>query len=124
MASSHNQWLKKEYGYESWKPTAKDIKTLDTVFYKAIGNGEFDFLKAPKLQSIKRFHRQYVPYINEKGERFIHINAVYKAEDYFDLETNGSKKWKTIYLSIEDGGNCCWQMNVNLETKTYDRVSH
>jgi hypothetical protein len=57
------------------------------------------------------FKRQYVSVINEKGEKEIWIN-------FFCNDWN-SDKWKTELMIVKDGGNCYFNLKVNLTKKAY-----
>ena len=63
----------------------------------------------------KGFKRQYVPVINSKGQKEIWIN--------FFCDTWESEKWKTDIEIAYDGGNCYFNLKVNLETNTYSELS-
>lgn len=41
----HNKWLKKNYGFKSWKPNEKDLDLIQEVMDKAINDKVFSFLK-------------------------------------------------------------------------------
>ncbi|MFY7733354.1 MAG: hypothetical protein ACOVSR_07695 [Bacteroidia bacterium] len=73
--SLHYDWLKKRYGYEPWQPTEEDLKNTQTILERAIANHEFDFIKKPIKSNIEKYYRQYIPFLNEKGEKAIEINA-------------------------------------------------
>ena len=64
---------------------------------------------------LNRFKRQYVPVINKNGEKEIWIN--------FFCENWGSENWKTDILIVNDGGNCYFNLKVNLTNKTYSELS-
>ena len=57
------------------------------------------------------YKRQYVPVINEKGEKEIWIN--------FFCSDFGSENWRTDIFTVFDGGNCFWNIKVNLTKKEY-----
>lgn len=81
----HNQ----EYPKNKWKETGFEIK-----------------LKGKK--------RQYVPVINEKGEKEVWIN--------FFCEDWESDNWKKDLMHVLDGGNCYFNLKVNLTNKTYSEL--
>jgi hypothetical protein len=53
------RWLKKNE-YSNFVPDNHDLKQIDSIFENAIENGEFDFLKEPKFENLKKYYRQYV----------------------------------------------------------------
>ena len=63
----------------------------------------------------KGFKRQYVPVINSDGQKEIWIN--------FFCDDWGSENWKSDIMIVHDGGNCYFNLKVNLETKTYSELS-
>jgi hypothetical protein len=75
--------------------------------------------KYPKYQwtetgyelKLDRFKRQYVPIINDKGQKEVWIN--------FFCDGFGADNWKTEIVQVEDGGNCYFNIKINLETKEY-----
>ena len=81
----HNE----EYPKNKWKETGFEIK-----------------LKGKK--------RQYVPVINEKGEKEIWVN--------FFCSDWGSDSWKSEIMEVSDGGNCYFNLKVNLTKKTYSEL--
>ena len=59
---------------------------------------------------LDRYKRQYVPVINVKGEKEVWINCF--------CDTWNSD-WKKEILDVLDGGNCYFQMKINLTEKKY-----
>ena len=124
LNSDRDKWLEKKYGYKQWNPTEKDLKIIQNVLDDAIKNNEFDFLKKPIRQSINKYYRQYIPYVNINGERIIEINAFC---EILKLPPNPKSKnqewtemdWKKQYVMVDDGGNCYWRIQINIDTKEY-----
>ena len=122
--TEHNNWLEKNYGFESWKPTEKDLDLVQEILDKAIDEKEFDFLKKPIKKNIEKYYRQYVPYINKNGERVIDINAFCEILENPPNPEKGINEWtemdwKNEFVMVDDGGNCYWQITINIDTKTY-----
>ena len=63
---------------------------------------------------LKGKKRQYVPVINEKGEKEIWIN--------FFCNDWESDSWKSDLMIVNDGGNCYFNLKVNLTNKTYSEL--
>ena len=61
------------------------------------------------------YKRQYVPVINEKGEKEVWVN--------FFCDDWGTHKWKTEILVVLDGGNCYFNLKINLMKKSYSELS-
>jgi hypothetical protein len=122
--SQRNKFLKENYGFEKWNPTTEDLEVVQEVLDNAIQQNEFNFLKSPVKKSIQDYYRQYVPYLNEKGVRIIEINAFCKIPEIPPLSESKSKEWtkmdwKKEYIEVTDGGNCYWQVKINVDKKEY-----
>lgn len=64
---------------------------------------------------LKGKKRQYVPVINEKGEKEVWVN--------FFCSDWGNDNWKNDIMMVHDGGNCYFNLKVNLTNKTYSELS-
>ena len=51
---------------------------------------------------------QYLPIVNSKNEKIVWINAF----------CGEQKDWVKEIISVDDGGNCYWQVFINLTNKT------
>ncbi|MGC4103784.1 hypothetical protein [Ferruginibacter sp.] len=56
---------------------------------------------------LKKYKRQYVPYIDSNGERKVYINC-------FCIDDFGFNYWKTQLVEVDDGGSCFFQVVINL----------
>ncbi len=63
-----------------------------------------------ELDLNKGYYRQYVPVINKKGEKEVWINFFCSI-----MKDN----WKTDLVMVHDGGNCFFNIKVNLTKKEY-----
>jgi hypothetical protein len=68
--------------------------------------GEGKYAKMYKIKKLKNYKTQYVPYINDQGEKEVWING-------FCNEFNAD--WKSEIVTVMDGGNCYFQIRINLE---------
>jgi hypothetical protein len=59
---------------------------------------------------LKRYKRQYIAIINDKGEKEVWINCFCHTWD-----TN----WRKELILVDDGGNCYFNLKINLTTKKY-----
>lgn len=64
--------------------------------------------------STEGYKRQYVPIINSKGQKEIWIN--------FFCGDNFNDRWRTGIVWVLDGGNCYFNLKINLATKTYSEL--
>ncbi len=69
--------------------------------------------KSNELLPLKRYYRQYVVVKNENGEKEVYINFMCQlvSLDFAD--------WKKVLIDVADGGNCYFNVKINLSSKTY-----
>jgi hypothetical protein len=60
-------------------------------------------------KNLKKYKRQYFGYINDKGEKILYINSLWKKNE----EEN---KWLNRLIWVSDGGSHYWNIEYNLET--------
>jgi hypothetical protein len=58
------------------------------------------------------YKRQYIPYINQIGQKLVWVNCFCDDEELY---------WKKEIVEVEDGGYCFFHVTVNLTTKTFDQ---
>ncbi len=63
-----------------------------------------------KIHDLDKYYRQYIPLINDKGELIIWVNG------FCDLFGSDGDGWKTNLVEVMDGGNCYFNMMINLNT--------
>jgi len=88
------------YNSEQLKIFEKDTK--EKIGYK--------ISKSQYIIDLKRYDRQFVPVINKKGEKEIWVNCFCGTH---------SDDWKTNIVGVDDGGNCYFNLKINLTKKTY-----
>jgi hypothetical protein len=60
---------------------------------------------------LSQYKRQYVPSINDKGEKVVWVNCFCSKWD---------RNWKKELIRVEDGGSCYFNVTINLVTGKYD----
>ncbi len=109
--------------------TTAEIQNAEAVLLKCIENynseqqKQFDKISKEhpeynlKLQDfiidLKKYKRQYVPVLTKKGQKEVWIN--------FFCETS-NKNWRKEIIHVDDGGNCYFNVIINLTTKTYHEL--
>ena len=58
---------------------------------------------------LKHYWRQYFGYINDKGERIIIINALWKDPDFIPYN-----EWLNEIVLVNDGGDNYWDIKINI----------
>lgn len=98
-------------GTKSWDISRKDFALIDSLLRsKSLKNDpddNFSTINIPE-KYLENYFRQYIPYIDKNGDRIVYINAACHKED---------KKWETSLLVVRDGGDCYWQVKVNVDKK-------
>jgi len=71
---------------------------------------EYNFDINQFIIDIKRYKRQYIPIVNNKGQKEVWINCF--------CDTFGMN-WKKEQIDVMDGGNCFFNLKVNIDKKEY-----
>lgn len=66
-----------------------------------------DSLHKGKIIELDKYYKQCEAVLNEKGEKIIHFNCM----------CNPNSNWETQKIIVKDGGNCYFQISVNLDKK-------
>jgi len=83
-----------------WKPTKKDIRKAELLMQEHIN-------KRKLLKNLQSYSRQYIGII-ESGKKIIRIEGVcVDPKEFFP-------DWKHHIIRVDDGGNCFWGINVDL----------
>ncbi len=95
--------------------TEQEIEETESLLTKAIA--EYNRKKVSeylKIDSFVNYRRQFVPYINQKGEKMVFVNCFC---DGFKWNEN----WRKELVMVDDGGSCFFNVKINLSAKnTYD----
>lgn len=103
-----------------WKPNQIDLNKVDELLNEAIEENKFYFLKTKKISELRKSYRQYLCYINEKGEKIIYINSMCELFTDYDEDNNPIPfDWKNKMVDISDGGECYWNIKINITTTKY-----
>lgn len=77
-------------------------------------------------RNLNKYFRQYAGFINENGDRVIHINFYWDRHTLFDRIKgywDDRLEYTSDYAVVMDGGSRYWNVNVNLTTKTLYNLS-
>lgn len=100
------------------KLTNADLVLIDTFLISSVRNHNRG-IDSTKLYEdyidLKKYKRQYVPYINSKGEKIVFINCFCNGID-------NSGTWKKKLLVVEDGGRCFFAVIINVTKKIYHQL--
>lgn len=96
---------------ERYTPSVEDIKVCEEILKGSLGHymekNDIHHEGTPIYRILPHYKRQYVGFLNEKGEIIIWINFLRYAD--FDLS-------KEVAVVL-DGGSSFWSIYVNLKTK-------
>ncbi|MFY8187245.1 MAG: hypothetical protein ACOVLC_04730 [Flavobacterium sp.] len=71
---------------------------------------------------LKKYDRQYIGFIDQYGQRVIHVNFIWNGYSIWDF-LNGYEKpdesWKTKWQIWFDGGSQFWNINYIIEKKEF-----
>lgn len=93
-------------------PEKDDIESAEKILQKDLKTLTLDWRKGWEpiiYKELKMYTRQYVGIYNDKGQRVIWINCLWKKSGNNDLIP------KQI-VKVSDGGNYYWNIKVNLDT--------
>ena len=102
-------------------PTKEEVfeaeKALKSKLKEANRNLENQFNSSIIHKNLKNHKRQYFGYINEKGEKILHINSLW---------SKSIKKhhwhWLNEIIMVSDGGSHYWNIEYNLETEELENL--
>jgi hypothetical protein len=97
-----------KYGFfNNSKPTnlsANEIKTLDSILVRCVTDYNLKI-------DIKKYNRQYIPALTSNNEKIVYINSL--------CHIPNNDYWKKELMTVKDGGECYFQLKVNLNKRTY-----
>lgn len=76
-------------------------------------NPGYKISKTQYIIDLKRYDRQFVAILNSKGEKEVWVNC-------FCIISSNS--WKRHIFQVDDGGNCFFNVKINLNKKTYYKL--
>jgi len=106
--------------------TEQDLKTIEKVLNEFIKDynheqelhyyeisrehPEYNLILEQFVIELDNYNRQYVPVINDKGEKEVWINCFCETWD---------SDWKNEIIEVDDGGNCFFNLKINLTKEKY-----
>ncbi|MGI0108338.1 hypothetical protein [Salinimicrobium sp. WS361] len=117
--------------FENGEPTdlnVDELKTVEEILERAVDENNQIQKEALQKQNAENpenkwsetgfeletenYYRQYIPIVNEKGEKEVWVNL--SCKEFYD------ENWKKeLLLPVEDGGNCYFNVKINLNKKSY-----
>ena len=111
-ASKNMEWV---FGknYKSWTPSGTDIENAEKLITECFNDQKTGTLNRLLNRKPEDYYRQFVGAINEKGEKIIWVNC------FCEKEINFFKDWKTNIIMVADGGNCFFNLKINVDKNNY-----
>jgi hypothetical protein len=116
-ADKEKTWLFKDA--TTMKLTNEDLNKIEQLLSDCINkhNVKQDSTKLfSEYIDLKKYRRQYVPFMNSTGERKVYINCFCNSDWGFDY-------WKKKLVEVDDGGGCFFQLFINLTTLKCEHFS-
>ena len=82
------------------KAISANIKSMSSAYHKR---------KLVIHKNLRKYIRQYVGFKNEKGQRILWVNCIWKESSFCE----GAQK---DIISVSDGGTSYWNIKVNLDS--------
>lgn len=96
-------------GRGPYSPTVDDLAAFDAALPKALENATFNHTtKVPLAQRAPDYKRQYIGYVDSKGEHWVHGSFhchVWPQPDFYKG-----------YILVNDGEDCFFQIEFNVDT--------
>lgn len=89
----------------------KQLKEFEKLDKEYPGN---KYSKIHFIIDLKRYNQQFVAVINKLGEKEVWVNC---------FCITSSNNWKREIFQVKDGGNCFFNLKINLTKKTYYDLS-
>ncbi len=96
-----------------WNPTEKDLELIGSITEDAFHRETADFEDTVRFD-YNKFFFQIVPYVKD-GKKLAYVNALCDRENL--------NNWKNYFYNVNDGGDCFWQVIVDLKSNTYSDFS-
>lgn len=108
----NSEFMESEVLLEKAISVYNEKQTEDFVMFMT-ENPASDWAQTDLFIELDRYYRQYIPYMNEKGNRCIWVN----------LFCRPIGDWKTHRVYVEGGGVCFFSIGLNLDTgKRFDFI--
>lgn len=118
---SENKRFQNKPNQQFFTPSEMEIQNVEAQLKNEIKSLNRNYRNQnPRIDNNLKFYvRQYVGYVNENGEKVIHINFLPKTYSEIGMDNVERKVWKERWIEMEDGGSSYWQIKYSLKTKSF-----
>jgi len=113
-------------------PTKTEIRELESrlrIYLKEISKNKTNRGKGdgPNIQrNLDKYVRQYIGFVDEKGQRIIHVNFVWNHYSFWN-KIRGYEKpndsWKSDWQFVLDGGSYYWNIDYIMTKNDFDNLN-
>ena len=123
-----NQFGNESFRYgnlKTWKPDKSEINFTKKFLKEIIEKNIMDYGVKEISVNFNDYYYQFIPYLDKNNRKIIYVNSLCKdfvQNPIQDLTRKNAEKeieWKSHYFDVYDGGNCFWQVQVDVEKKEY-----
>jgi hypothetical protein len=111
---------------EIWTPNQLEIDLAERIILKVINDHKTQYNVKEIFANINDYRHQIVPVIYKDNRRVIFVNSLCKSfveNPLPSLYPNKEKKkeiaWKEFVYNVHDGGNCFWNVMIDIDKKEY-----
>jgi hypothetical protein len=112
-----------------YTPSNEDIILTEQLLKNQTKNKTYNGDKKYIFNNLKKYHRQYIGYFDQNGDKSIYVNCFPNDEEWALVKAkDGNKaldipKWYNTIFWVFDGGKPFWQMRINLKTGKIESFS-
>ena len=116
---------------QRFTPSIEDIELVEKLLndqLKEVNTGVNQGKNlGPKIhKKLRKYHRQYIGFISEQGERYIYLSCNWQRYNLIDRIRGflpPDDGWKTEFWIVFDGGSYHWNIKINLDKQELTDLS-
>ena len=123
-----NQFGNESFRYgnlKTWEPNKSEINFTEKFIKEIIINNITDYGVKEISINFNDYYYQFIPYLDKNNRKIIYVNSLCKdfvqnpIQDLSSKDVEKEIEWKSHYFDVYDGGNCFWQVQVDIDKKEY-----
>jgi hypothetical protein len=111
-----------------YNPSIQNYRDVEDLLIEAVKNAPYqDYWSILDTLTIRNYYRQYSFYRKTNNDSMVYINALCGILES-PVDSCGNYIWKPMdwrneHIIVHDGGDCYWQILINLTKKTVEHFS-
>lgn len=128
LNQSGSEWFRYSE-MEMWEPNQAEINIAESIISTVIEDNKTDYDVKEIYENRNDYYYQLVPYLDENNRKIIYVNSLCKlfVKNPTPNLSGTNKKteiaWKSHLFAIDDGYNCFWQVQIDIEKAAYFEFS-